>query len=54
MMKNPFIQRHAGSKRGFTHKNNPAGTKMLRGFYRAKHGRKGTADEAKEWYSELK
>lgn len=33
---------------------NPPGTKILRQFYRNKHGVKGTAKEAREWYASLK
>lgn len=33
---------------------NPPGTKMLRQFYRNKHGVRGTAEEARKWYSSLK
>lgn len=33
---------------------NPAGTKLVRGFYRNKFGAKGTRGEAIKWYAALK
>ena len=37
--------------RGEPGPRNPAGTKLLRQFYRAKHGIKGTREEALKWYA---
>ena len=33
------------------HIHSPAGAKLLRRFYKAKHGSRGTAQQAAEWYA---
>lgn len=32
---------------------NPAGSKLLRKWYKHKHGRRGTYEQALEWYTNL-
>lgn len=48
----PGFDGHNG--RGPQGPRNPAGTKMIRKFYRRKHGVKGTREEALKWYASLK
>jgi hypothetical protein len=36
------------------HERNPAGSKMLRKWYRLKLGVRGTLKEASKWYANLK
>ena len=59
---NEDIQRASGNlptfgyrgARGAPGQRNPVGTKLLRQFYRAKHGTKGSRKEAIEWREQLK
>lgn len=32
---------------------NPPGSKLLRKFYKFKHGKRGTYKEARDWYNKL-
>ena len=43
-----------GTRPHAIHKHNPAGSKMVRGFYRAKFGLKKSYMESLEWYRLLK
>lgn len=45
----PSFDGHFG--RGVPGPRNPAGTKLIRKFYRNKHGVKADRDEAVKWYS---
>ena len=43
-----------GHARGASGPRNPAGTKMIRKFYRNKHGVKADRAEAVQWYASLR
>lgn len=49
-MKNPFAMPTPRGSRGLPGPRGLAGSKMLRRFYKAKHGKRGSYAEAAEWY----
>lgn len=45
------VNGHCGSKKGYQHQHNPAGSKLIRRFYKAKTGLRGDYEEAAAHYA---